>query len=132
MLENFVPPFDATVVKKLKNLGVVILGKTGRNFAAGMSGGIAYVYDGHEDFKKKCNMSMVELKKISEPDAETIKNLLFCHHKYTQSPIAKKILADFGKEKKRFIKVMPLEYKRILAEKEVMEKKLELSEVSDG
>lgn len=111
---------------------VVILGKTGRNFAAGMSGGIAYIYDGHEDFRKRCNMSMVELEKISGSDVETIKGLLFKHHKYTKSPIAKKILEDFEKAKKNFIKVMPLEYKRVLTEKKVLEKKLELSEVSDG
>ena len=110
---------------------VVILGKTGRNFAAGMSGGIAYVYDKDDNFKNKCNMDMVELEEVDEEGSEAIKNLLTNHYKYTQSPIAKKILEDFSKEKRRFIKVMPIEYKRILEGKE-LEEKLELTEVSDG
>ncbi|MEK6727809.1 MAG: glutamate synthase large subunit [Candidatus Omnitrophota bacterium] len=113
---------------------VVVLGETGRNFSAGMSGGIAYIYDKCGDFKKKCNMDMVELEKALEgsDDCGTIKNLLVNHHKYTQSTIAKKILDDFKNEMKRFVKVMPLEYKRILQEKKVMEKNLQLTEVSDG
>jgi len=109
----------------------VVLGKTGRNFAAGMSGGIAYIYDTDGTFKDKCNMDMVELEDVAEEDLDTIKSLLGNHHKYTQSPIAKKILENFSNEKKRFIKVMPLEYKRILEGKK-LEKRLELTEVSDG
>ena len=110
---------------------VVILGKTGRNFGAGMSGGIAYCYDETGDFKKKCNMEMVELQKVTEDDSETIKNLLASHMHYTQSPVAKKILDNFKEESGRFVKIMPLEYKRILEEK-IVEGKLELEEVSDG
>jgi glutamate synthase domain-containing protein 2/glutamate synthase domain-containing protein 1/glutamate synthase domain-containing protein 3 len=110
---------------------VVVLGNTGRNFAAGMSGGIAYVYDITKDFKKKCNLDMVELEEISDSDIETIKNLLSSHYHYTQSPIAKRMLDNFKYEIKKFIKVMPIEYKRILQEKEV-EERLELAEVSDG
>jgi len=110
---------------------VVVLGKTGRNFAAGMSGGIAYIYDNDATFKDKCNMSMVELEKPNDDDLETIKNLLANHNKYTQSLIAKKILDNFSREKGKFIKVMPLEYKRVL-EGEKLERKLELTEVSDG
>jgi glutamate synthase (ferredoxin) len=74
---------------------------------------------------------MVELEKISDPDIETIRNLLANHYHYTQSPIAKKILADFKNESGKFIKVMPIEYKRILEEIKI-ENKLELAEVSDG
>ncbi len=110
---------------------VVVLGKTGRNFAAGMSGGIAYCYDETGDFKKKCNMEMVDFEKLKEGDIETIKNLLASHMRYTQSPIAKKILGNLKEGIKKFVKVMPLEYKRILEEQKI-EKKLLLTEVSDG
>jgi len=110
---------------------VVVLGQTGRNFGAGMSGGIAYVLDDAGTFKNKCNMNMVELDKISEEDAEVIKNLLSNHYRYTKSNIAKDILDDFKSRAKKFVKVMPLEYKRILQEKKI-DKKLDLTEVADG
>lgn len=110
---------------------VVVLGRSGRNFAAGMSGGIAYVYDEDKDFKTKCNMEMIELEEITKEDESTIYNLLTNHHKYTQSPRAKEILDNFKDEMKRFIKVMPKEYKRILEGKKLGEE-LELLEVSDG
>lgn len=110
---------------------VVVLGKAGRNFAAGMSGGIAYVYDKDGEFRDKCNLDMVELEKVSEDDVDTIKNLLSNHHKYTQSPVAKKMLDNFKNEVERFVRVMPIEYKRVLEAKTV-ERKLELIEVSDG
>jgi len=110
---------------------VVVLGKTGRNFAAGMSGGIAYIYDTDSSFKNKCNLDMVELEGLDEGDLEAIKNLLVNHHKYTQSSVAKRVLDNFSHEKRKFIKVMPIEYKRILGGKK-LEKRLELTEVSDG
>ena len=110
---------------------VVILGSTGRNFAAGMSGGIAYVYDEKGDFKNKCNMSMVQLEKPAESDEETIKMMLTDHFKYTRSAVAKKIIDNPGMELKKFVKVMPLEYKRILEEAK-LEEKMDLAEVSDG
>jgi glutamate synthase (NADPH/NADH) large chain len=110
---------------------VVVLGKTGRNFGAGMSGGIVYCLDEAKDFKKKCNLDMVVLEKIDELDKETIKNLLVNHHKYTQSPKARKILDDFHKYAHLFVKVMPLEYKRILEEKKAA-KKADLGEYTDG
>lgn len=110
---------------------VVILGRTGRNFAAGMSGGIAYVYDEEKDFKLRCNMSMVELEDMDEEDGRTVRQLLSNHYEYTQSAKAKKILDDFKDELKNFTKVMPLEYKRVL-EGQMLEKRLELVEVSDG
>ena len=110
---------------------VVILGKTGRNFAAGMSGGVAYVYDLSKDFKEKCNPGMVKLEKITDEDKATINNLLVNHRKYTDSPLAAFILDDFENESKRFTKVMPIEYKRILEGKKV-EEELDLLEPSDG
>jgi len=96
-----------------------------------MSGGIAYVYDKDGSFKDKCNMSMVELERPDADDELTINKLLVNHLRYTKSPVAKRILDNFYKEKKRFVKVMPLEYKRIL-ETKVVEEKLDLVEVSDG
>ena len=110
---------------------VVVLGKTGRNFAAGMSGGIAYVYDSRGDFKDKCNMSMVELEEPDSDDILTIQELLKNHFKYTKSKPAKDILDDFDEVVKNFVKIMPLEYKRILEEK-AAEEKTDLSGVSDG
>lgn len=110
---------------------VIVLGRTGRNFAAGMSGGIAYVYDDIARFKPRCNLDMVEFEKISEADFETIKNLLTNHYKYTHSKVAREILDDFENAIRRFIKIMPLEYKRILEGKKE-EERLALTEVLDG
>ncbi|MFH1836933.1 MAG: glutamate synthase large subunit [Candidatus Omnitrophota bacterium] len=92
---------------------VVVLGKTGRNFAAGMSGGIAYVRDEDGMFKDKCNMSMVELEGLNEEDKITVNNLVHNHFKYTSSNTAEKILKDFDNEVLKFIKIIPVEYKRI-------------------
>jgi len=93
---------------------VVVLGRTGRNFAAGMSGGIAYVYDEDDTFKSNCNMSMVELDKIDTHDKEVIHKLLHEHHRFTGSDIARDVLDDPKMIGERFVKVMPLEYKTIL------------------
>jgi len=110
---------------------VVVLGKTGRNFAAGMSGGIAYVYDQDKGFQRKCNLEMVELEKLSAEDARWIYHLLSKHYKYTQSEVAYKILDNFSRLIKKFIKIMPREYKRILETQETGEIS-GLEEVSDG
>jgi len=110
---------------------VVILGKTGRNFGAGMSGGIAYVYDKDKTFKKNCNMEMISLESLNKDDKETVKNLLYNHHKYTGSLVAKKVVNRFSNEIRNFVKVMPLEYKLILEGKKI-EEKLDLLEPSDG
>ncbi|MEK6732899.1 MAG: glutamate synthase large subunit [Candidatus Omnitrophota bacterium] len=110
---------------------VVILGKTGRNFGAGMSGGAAYIYDIDGDFNKKCNMDMVELEALTQDDKSLIHVLVSNHRKYTESSVAEKILADFNKEIRKFIKVMPIEYKRILENKKIT-KKLDLTESFDG
>lgn len=111
---------------------IVILGKTGRNFGAGMSGGIAYVYDIDGKFKDRCNMEMVELdKNLDEEDVQNIHNLLYNHQKYTNSERAQFVLDNFGDEKAKFVKVMPLEYKRIL-EAAQLQKKMNLSGAYDG
>jgi glutamate synthase domain-containing protein 3 len=111
---------------------VIILGKTGRNFAAGMSGGIAYVYDEDGQFKSRCNTSMVDLDPINDEDFDTIKSLLTNHIKYTDSTKAKLVLDNISKEKNKFIKVYPKEYKAIIEQQKIMEKKLGLSEAYDG
>jgi len=110
---------------------VMVLGATGRNFAAGMSGGIAYVYDEDGNFKYRCNPDMVELEKLSTEDIRTIYNLVSNHYKYTQSEVAYKILDNFSRLIYKFVKVMPREYKRILEMKEIGETP-ELQEVLDG
>jgi glutamate synthase domain-containing protein 2/glutamate synthase domain-containing protein 1/glutamate synthase domain-containing protein 3 len=110
---------------------VVVLGETGRNFAAGMSGGIAYVYDEDGSFKDRCNMNMVLLEEVSQGDETTIYDLLHNHYAYTKSSKAKDILDNFKEKVKKIVKVMPIEYKRILEGVRV-EERLELLEISDG
>ena len=95
---------------------VVVIGPTGRNFAAGMSGGIAYVLANKEQFKIRCNLDMVDLEEVDEgEDAETIKTLLNKHVEYTKSTVAKNILAHWNEYQSKFVKVMPKDYKRVLA-----------------
>ena len=93
----------------------VVLGEFGRNFAAGMSGGIAYLYseDGTFD-EKKFNLEMVELEDLTDQDRETLAGLLQNHKDYTKSPKASQILEDWPESSKKFIKVMPTDYKRAL------------------
>ncbi len=110
---------------------VIILGKTGNNFAAGMSGGIAYVYDEDATFKQRCNLDMVELERIKESDKDTIYHLLSNHFKYTKSIKAKIILDNLHDQLRKFVRVMPVEYKRIL-EGAKIEKKLDIAEDLDG
>ena len=95
---------------------VLVLGRTGRNFAAGMSGGIAYVYDVNGDFDYFCNMGMVELSLLeTEDDEREVRTLLEKHIAATASPCAARILAAWDTERSRFIKVLPIEYKKWLA-----------------
>jgi glutamate synthase (NADPH/NADH) large chain len=95
---------------------VVILGETGRNFAAGMSGGIAYVWDATGGFKPRVNMEMVEFEELDEGDLEYVKSRIEKHVEFTESARGKAILAAWPSEQKRFVKVMPTDYKRALAE----------------
>lgn len=111
---------------------VLVLGKTGINFAAGMSGGFAYIYDIDGLFNKRCNRSMVELESPVEEDIKIIKTLCEKHYKYTNSYVAKKILDNFKDEIKKFIKVFPIEYKNLLKGKKEKIKSQELEVVSDG
>lgn len=93
---------------------VVVLGSTGRNFAAGMSGGIAYVYDILGQFSENCNMEMVDLDPIGDDDMETLKSLLSEHLTTTGSTVAKFILSDLDNQKNQFIKVYPRDYKKVM------------------
>ncbi len=94
---------------------VLILGATGRNFAAGMSGGIAYIYDLHGDFSDKCNPEMVDLDPLDQDDVEIVQQLLEEHFTSTNSTVAKFLLSDFDNQRARFIKVFPRDYKSVLA-----------------
>jgi len=95
---------------------VVVLGKTGRNFAAGMSGGIAYVLDPNDTFKNGlCNMEMVEFEPIEIKEAKELKQLIKNHLKYTQSELAYKIIDNWESYLPQFVKVMPTDYKKALA-----------------
>lgn len=96
---------------------VLILGSTGRNFAAGMSGGIAYVLDMNQDFESKVNTEMVEISSIEDPsEIAFVRGLVEDHHHYTGSELAARILLDFNRALSRFIKVLPTDYKRVMAE----------------
>jgi glutamate synthase (NADPH/NADH) large chain len=116
---------------------VVVLGATGRNFAAGMSGGIAYVYDPDGEFAKKCNMSMVSLESVlpaseqhvnkaswhaqhrngtPEADETILKRLIERHFKHTGSTRARLLLDNWAEARAKFVKVFPNEYKRALIE----------------
>ncbi len=92
----------------------VILGPTGRNFAAGMSGGIAYIYNVQNNFEAMCNMEMVDLDPVAGDDIPVLQNLIQQHFDKTGSSVAKFILADFENQLKQFIKVFPRDYKKAL------------------
>ncbi len=95
---------------------VAILGSTGRNFAAGMSGGEAYIFDPQKKFESKCNMGLVSLEEVSDEDESELYKLISNHFKYTHSVTAEKILNDWKNTLSSFIKVMPNDYKRVLEE----------------
>jgi glutamate synthase (NADPH/NADH) large chain len=94
---------------------VVVLGRTGRNFAAGMSGGVAYVLDDDGTFKTRCNLDMVEIDPLGEEDAETVHALVRRHYEYTQSAVAWRVLSGWKQYAQQFVKVMPVEYRQVLA-----------------
>ncbi|MFN7855310.1 MAG: glutamate synthase-related protein [Acidovorax sp.] len=112
---------------------VVVLGKTGRNFAAGMSGGVAYVYDEDGQFASRCNMSMVTIERVlpadeqvasisraiwhgGQTDEAQLKKLLEDHNRWTGSKRARELLDNWASSRAKFVKVFPTEYKRALAE----------------
>ena len=93
---------------------VVILGCTGRNFAAGMSGGIAYVLDRDGSFASRCNMDMVDLDELGDDDAELVRELITRHVRHTASPTGQRVLERWTELRANFVKVMPRDYKRVL------------------
>lgn len=104
---------------------VVILGETGRNFAAGMSGGIAYIYDVKNQFASLCNREMVDLDPLCEDDYQVLHKMISKHFANTNSSVARFVLDDFDNQTKNFIKVFPKDYKKALkvnAEKSLVEK----------
>jgi len=97
---------------------VVVLGTTGRNFAAGMSGGIAFVYDEAGTFEQRCNLGMVDLEPVTETeDREILEELVKAHYKHTSSERARALLERWDEVLPRFVKVMPREYRRVLEER---------------
>ena len=95
---------------------VVVIGRTGRNFAAGMSGGVAYVLDAAGDFKRRCNLAMVDIDPLAVgEDVELVKEMLKRHAHYTGSTVAQNILAQWKVMQAKFMKVTPKDYKRVLA-----------------
>jgi glutamate synthase (ferredoxin) len=95
---------------------VVVLGRTGRNFAAGMSGGIAYVLDEKGTFPGHCNKEMVNLERLVDAaEIEEVKRMIQRHANYTQSALAQRVLANWNELLPRFVKVMPKDYQRMLA-----------------
>jgi glutamate synthase domain-containing protein 3 len=104
----------------------VVLGPTGRNFAAGMSGGIAYIWDEHGDFESKCNQGTVELDPVdAEEDAAELRELVEAHLKYTGSQQAERVLDAWPDVLSQFVKVMPTDYKRILGERKKHDEEIE-------
>ncbi|KAI7281959.1 putative glutamate synthase, partial [Hortaea werneckii] len=96
---------------------VICLGSAGRNFGAGMSGGIAYILDIHQDFESKVNQEMVEIMSLEDPqEIAFVRGLIEDHHHYTGSELAARVLLDFNRALPRFVKVMPTDYKKVLEE----------------
>jgi glutamate synthase domain-containing protein 3 len=101
---------------------VVVLGPTGRNFAAGMSGGVAYILDEHDRFRSLCNMEMVGLEDVVEDeDVDALRRMIEDHLKYTGSINAKRVLDNWDEMLPKFVKIMPHDYKRVLEERRLRE-----------
>ena len=109
---------------------VVVLGETGRNFAAGMSGGVAYVWDKNHNFDYFCNMDMVEINLVEDATfRKELKELIRKHYLYTGSALAGKILDDWNRYVEEFIQVVPIEYKRVLQEEQMAKLQQKISDI---
>jgi len=94
---------------------VVVLGPAGRNFAAGMSGGVAYVLDGDGKFESRCNLSMVGLdRKVEEAELTLVKRMIERHAELTGSALASRLLSRWEDTARRFVRIMPHDYRRML------------------
>ncbi|MBI4936036.1 MAG: glutamate synthase large subunit [Actinobacteria bacterium] len=116
---------------------VVVLGRTGRNFGAGMSGGIAYVYDPTDDFSTRLNREMVQLQQLEADDIEFLRTTVGKHAVFTGSPVAQRILDAFDTEVPNFKRVMPIDYQRVLtvmkqAEADGLDEEQTLSKVMEA
>ena len=112
---------------------VVVLGDTGINFAAGMSGGIAYVFDPEQKFDGNCNLEMVDLELVTDTqDMDELKGLIANHYEYTQSKRASMILSDWDKHLPFFVKVFPIEYRKVLGKMSKEDAAIERQEVWHG
>ncbi|MDP8266857.1 MAG: glutamate synthase large subunit [Candidatus Aceula meridiana] len=113
---------------------VVVLGPTGRNFAAGMSGGLAYIWDKNKEFKNQCNLGMVDLVDADDTaDIAELKKLIEKHFTQTQSTVAKGILDNWETTVSQFVKVYPHDYRRVLEEaKGIVEKQVQEEEIENG
>jgi glutamate synthase domain-containing protein 3 len=96
----------------------LILGRTGRNFAAGMSGGIAFVYDPDGTFAIRCNKGNVDIKPLHEKSLPEIRRMLERHLEYTGSPVARRMLDNWETEIARFVRVMPRDFAAVLRKQE--------------
>ncbi|WP_298442294.1 glutamate synthase large subunit [Gordonia sp. (in: high G+C Gram-positive bacteria)] len=101
---------------------VIVLGKTGRNFAAGMSGGVAYVFDKDGTFEQNLNTELVDLETLDDDDLKYLQDMLTEHRDETRSPVAAKILGNWAVAQTKFVKVMPRDYKRVLDAIDVAER----------
>ena len=100
----------------------MVLGETGRNFAAGMSGGVAYVWDKNHNFDYYCNMDQVEINLVEEASSrKELHELIRLHYLYTGSPLARRMLDNWNHYVEDFIQVVPIEYKRVLQEEKMRE-----------
>ncbi len=106
---------------------VVVLGDAGRNFAAGMSGGVAYVRDSDSSFAQRCNMGLVTLGPVEGEDEETLKGLVQKHYDLTESAVAKEMLSSWAASVAKFVRVMPVDYARVLAAKKQANEELRAS-----
>ncbi len=93
---------------------MIVLGPTGRNFAAGMSGGIAYVLDADNRFEKHCNLGMVDIVPLDDDAARVVHDLVRRHYDYTQSAVAWRVLSGWKELLHKFRKVFPTEYQQVL------------------
>ncbi|MBQ0030982.1 MAG: glutamate synthase large subunit [Bacteroidales bacterium] len=110
---------------------VVVLGETGRNFAAGMSGGVAYVWNKNQNFDYFCNMDMVELGLIEETSyRKELHELIRQHYLYTGSKVARMMLDDWNRYVEEFIQIVPIEYKHVLQEEQLAKLQRKIADVS--
>ncbi len=109
---------------------VVVLGETGRNFAAGMSGGVAYVWDKHHNFDYFCNMDMVEINLVEDSvSRKELHELIRQHYLYTGSKLARTMLDEWNRYVEDFIQVVPIEYKRVLQEEQMNKLKQKIADM---